>query len=111
MPAMQNSVSVAANAVSPNQLAGEQFEFIARPSLVRLYNTGSAIGLLVTMLIGGRTIVNDQAISTANRFPITPDDFMAEGGAVTGERILLTFRNSTGGALTSFWRVEVLPVG
>ena len=110
MPTLQNSVSVAANAVSSNQVQGEQFEFLSRPSLLRLYNTGSAIGLNCTLLVGGRTVINDQPISLQNRFPITPDDFMGEAGGVAGERLILTFRNTTAGALTAFWRVEILPV-
>lgn len=107
MPVMQNSVSVAANAVSTNQLAGELFEFLTRPSRIALYATGSATGLNCTLLVGGLAFANDQAILLQNRFPIVPDDFLVDAGGIPGERLVLTFRNTTGGALTAFWRVEV----
>lgn len=111
MPVMQNSVSVAANAVSANQLAGELFEFLSRPSRIALYATGSATGLNASLLVGGLSFANDQAISLQNRFPIVPDDFLVDAGGFPGERLVLTFRNTTAGALTAFWRVEVNAVG
>ena len=107
MPVMQGSVSVAANDVSPNQLAGELFEFLARPSRVALYATGSAIGLNASLLVGGLAFANDQAIGLQNRFPIVPDDFFVDAGGFAAERLILTFRNTTAGALTAFWKVEV----
>lgn len=108
---IQGSLSVGANAVSANVLAGELGEFIENPSILKLYCTGSAIGLNVTLLIGGRSVVNDQAISYQDRFPLIPEDFYASSGARKSERVILTFRNTTGGALTAFHKVEVTAVG
>ncbi len=107
MPVMQGSISVAANAVSVNQLAGELFEFLARPSRIALYATGSATGLNATLLVGGLAFANDQAIGLQNRFPIVPDDFFVDAGGFASERLILTFRNTTAGALVAFWKVEV----
>jgi hypothetical protein len=106
MPTMQDSISVAANAVSTNQLAGQQYEFIPAGANIVLSVTGSATGLRVTFTCGNVTLINDQAINLQNRFPIIPDDVIHAGG-VPGGRMILTFRNSTGGALTAFWRVDV----
>jgi len=53
------------------------------------------------------TIINDQAINGANHFPVIPDDMMSQEVIPGGARLLLTFRNTTGGALTAFWRVDV----
>lgn len=111
MPVMQDSVSVAANARSTNQLAGLLYEYLSNPSAIRIFTTGSAAGLRCSLLIGGRTIVDDVAINTQNRSPLIPDDFLAEDGGFAGERLTLIFRNTTAGALTAFWRVEVIPVG
>lgn len=106
MPTMQDSVSVAANAVSTNQLAGQQYEFVPAGANLTLSVTGSATGLRVTLICGGVTLINDQAINLQNRFPIIPDDVI-HAGQVPGGRVMLTFRNSTGGALTAFWRVDL----
>lgn len=105
MPTMQDSVSVAANAVSTNVLAGQLYEFIPAAANVVLSATGSATGLRVT-LINTVPVVNDQAIGLQNRFPLIPDDVVSQFRA-PGGRLVLTFRNSTAGALTAFWRVDL----
>lgn len=107
MPTMQNSVLVGANAVSANVLAGQLYEFLSQNSQIVLSCSGSAAGLNVTLLAGGVALINDQAISAQNRFPIIPDDIVTQEIVPAGARLLLTFRNTTGGALTAFWRVDV----
>lgn len=105
MPTMQDSVSVAANAVSTNQLSGQLYEFVEPGTVVTLSVTGSATGLRATFICGV-PLVNDQAINLQNRFPIIPDDVIMNG-EMPGGRMVLTFRNTTGGALTAFWRVDL----
>lgn len=105
MPTMQDSVSVAANAVSTNVLAGQLYEFVPNGTRVALSCTGSATGLRTT-LIANIPVLNDQAINLQNRFPIIPDDIIYTG-VVRACRLVLTARNTTAGALTFFWRVDV----
>ena len=105
MPTMQDSLSVAANAVSVNVLGGQLYEFVPNNTLVTLSVTGSATGLRCT-LIANIPVLNDQAINLQNRFPIVPDDILFTG-RVRSCRLVLTSRNGTGGALTFFWRVDV----
>lgn len=106
MPTMQDEVSVAANAVSTNQLAGLLYEFLDAPAAVVLSCTSSATGIRCTFLAGGVALVNDARISLQNRPPIIPDDVLTEEG-IPGGRLIVTFRNVTAGALTVFWRVDV----
>lgn len=110
MAIMTDSQSVAANATVANVLAGKPFEFVGRPSIVRVYCTSSAAGINATLLVGGVTAVNDQQISAANRFPIRPDDMFVDAAAPAGSRLVLSFRNTTAGALTVISMVEVIPV-
>lgn len=105
MPTMQDSVSVAANSVSANVLSGQLFEFLEEGQNATVSVTGSATGLRATYICGA-PMVNDQAINLQNRFPIVPDDVLMSEG-VPGGRQVLTFRNTTAGALTAFWRVDV----
>jgi len=105
---MSGTLSVAANSTSANVLAGLQHEFLARPAAVRLAGTSSATGINATFTIGGRVVVDDMYISLANRFPILPDDIITDGaGGLPGERMVLRFRNTTAGALTVIWAVDV----
>ena len=105
MPTMQDSVSVAANSVSANVLAGQLYEFVPNGAMVTLSCAGSATGLRTT-LIANIPVINDQAINLQNRFPIVPDDIIFSG-RVRQCRLVLTARNATAGALTFFWRVDV----
>lgn len=104
MPTMQDSLSVAANAVSANVLAGQLYEFVPETN-VTVSVTGSATGLRTTFIVG-IPLINDQAINLQNRFPLIPDDIV-HAGVVPGGRMILTFRNTTAGALTAFWRVDL----
>lgn len=110
MPMMQDSLSVAANSVSSNVLAGKLYEAAPEDSAIRVYCCGSAIGLRQTFSIGGQQITDDEAVNSANRFPVVPDDLCVEHGAYAGEKLFLRFRNSTAGALTTFWMVVIEPV-
>lgn len=105
MPTMQDSLSVAANSVSVNVLAGQLYEFVPSGLNVTVSCTGSATGLRTTFICGV-PLINDQAINLQNRFPLIPDDIIHSGG-VPGGRMVLTFRNGTGGALTAFWRLDL----
>ncbi len=102
--------SNAANSVSGNVLAGKIGEFLARPSVVRLYGTGAAIGLNLSFLIGREVFSQDEEISAANRFPIIPDDFVVDGVGGAGERIFVELRNTTGGAIISNIRLDIIEV-
>lgn len=110
MPVMTDRQSVAANATVVNVLTGKLHEFLARPSAVRLFATASAVGLNVTFLVGSHSSVQDQEVSAQNRMPIVPDDYVAEAGGMQGERVVVSLRNTTAGAITAFTRVEVEPV-
>lgn len=104
----QAALSVAANSTSANVLAGQLDEFLAGPAAISLAAAASAAGMRATLSVGGRLVIDDQAISGANRFPILPDDLVAAGVAgVPGERLILRFRNTTAGALTVDWAVDV----
>jgi hypothetical protein len=109
MPMMSDTQSVAGNAVVQNAMAGKSQEFIKEPSVVTLSATGSAIGLFMTFIVGEEVIIEDQAIPLTNRFPIVPDDSLGQGGGFPGDRVIVKIRNSTGGALTSWVRVDVEP--
>lgn len=101
--------SVAANTTTANLLAGKSQEFVAEPSVVTVGAAASAVGLYATVVIGTEVVVDDQEISAANHMPLFPDDVLAEGGAFQGDRITVRFRNSTGGAITGFLKINISP--
>lgn len=109
MATLTDRQSIAANVSVANVMSGKAQEFVQEPSLVRLFNTASAVGMFCTLIVGDEVVVEDQEINAQNRMPLVPDDFFAEAGGLQGDRIVVKYRNSTAGAITVFTRVEVIP--
>lgn len=107
---VQGSTSVSANSTSSNVLSGKILEIVTRPSQVAVYAAASAVGLNGTFVCGSDLVTEESAVSQANRFPIKPDDEFARDVAAPSDRLNLTFRNTTAGALTVYWMVEVNPI-
>lgn len=106
---MTDFQAVVANTTVPNVLAGKSAEFVKEPSVVSFSATGSAAGLFMTAIVGEEVVIEDQLIPVTNRFPVVPDDTMAQAGGFPGDRIIVKIRNSTGGALNAWVRVDVEP--
>lgn len=109
MAIMTEVATVVANTTSANLCAGKSAEFIKEPSIVSLSATGSAVGLFATFIVGEEVVIDDQPIPLTNRFPVVPDDTMAQGGGYPGDRVNVRLRNSTGGNLTGWVRVDIEP--
>lgn len=107
---VQGSTSVAANGSSGNVLSGKVLEIVQRPSKVRVFATAAAAGIVGSFTSGNELVMEESAISQANRFPLDPDDKCVEDVAMPGDRLSLSFRNTTGGALVVYWAVDVLNV-
>lgn len=110
MPVIQNSVSIAANAINDNVIQGSQFEFLPYDALLEFGLNASATGLVADVYSGADTVAESFALSTANRFPVYPDDYPLNDVAAAGERVKVRIRNTTAGALTAFYSVKITPV-
>jgi len=110
MSTMSDVQSVAANTRTANILAGKAFEFVARPSIVNIYIVAAAVGVNADVLIGGESIMSDEEVSGANRFPTVNQDLTVRHGGSPGDRLFLALRNTTGAAIVVSTLVEVLPL-
>jgi len=110
MSSMSDVQSVAANTRTANILAGKPFEFVGRASIVNVYIVASAVGLRADVLIGGESVMSDEEVSAANRFPQTNSDLSVRHGGSPGDRLFIALRNTTGAAITGNTLVEVLPL-
>ena len=111
MPVITGNESVAGNTTTTNRLTGNLNEFLGAASIIALYAAAAAAGVNVQLLIGAEVIIDDEEMSDVNRFPQTPEDFLARGGGFAGDRLILRFRNTTAGALVVKWRLEIDPLG
>lgn len=109
MSVMTDVRSVAANATVENVLAGKVHEFLPEDSIIRLLAAAAAVGMRASLLVGESVLVDDQELSDSNRFPINPDDLLAEGAGFGADRLVLRLRNTTAGAIVTKTQVIVEP--
>jgi hypothetical protein len=109
--AMQGQTAVAANSTNDNVLTGQRYERAPWPALGALYVNGSATGLKAELNVGGTSITPPVTCNVQNRSPVVPDDTLIDQWEVLPNALLqLTITNTTGGALTAFWRVDLQEV-
>jgi len=105
---MQGSNSIAANSTNNNVLTGEKYERSPGNAVGVCYITGSATGLQAALNVGGLAVSDTITCNTQNRSPVVPDDLLIDQWrAGEGKLIQLTVENTTGGALTVQWRIEL----
>lgn len=110
MPVIQREVSVAAGAVNENLLSGSAFEFARQNSLVSIGVAQSATGGFCTINSGADVIAEEFPPSILTRYPIIPDEMYYSDVAAAGDRLVVRYRNPTGGALTVRVICQVTPI-
>jgi len=112
MPTISGRVSALANAVTANVFAGNPFEFIAAPSIINLAVTqaGATGAITANFQLGGEALMNGGNISSRAAFPTFRDDMIAMAGGSPGERLFLTFTNTTGAAVNVDFIAEITPL-
>lgn len=110
MPYMAINQSVAANTIVDNVLQGKLYEFLSFNSRVLAVMRAAAVGVFVTLNIGGRVIVDAQEIGAAAGPPIIPDDVIADDFGIAGEKVTLAVHNRTGAAIVVQGKIYVEPV-
>lgn len=107
---MQFDVSVPANSTIQNVVSGQRYERCPFPAAIgALYATGSAAGLQCELNVGGQSVTAPISVNTNNRVPLVPDDLCLDGfEALTGNLVQLSVTNTTAGALTFRWKIELM---
>ena len=100
MPSIVRSVSIPANSVDENILSGSAFEFARANTFVSMGIVQAATGCFVTIQAGGNVVAEEfEPPIEATAFPQTNEDMYFNDFAVTGDRLVVRVRNSTGGAI------------
>lgn len=99
--------SVAANDRTANVLDGKAEVYLTRNSMLSFFIVAAAVGINATVIVGDTVVIDDQEISSANRFPIRPDDLTARSGGAGGDLVGVFLRNTTGGAVVVNTVVDV----
>jgi len=110
MPVIMREVAVAAGAVNENILAGSAFEFARQNSLVSIGIAQSATGGFATIQSGADIVAEEFSAPIGTVYPIIPDDMYFSDVAAAGDRLVVRYRNPTGGALTVRVVCQVTPL-
>lgn len=101
MPMIMIETSVAAGAVNNNLVSGSAFEFAKQSQVVSLGIVQSATGGFATIQAGADVIAEEFSVPILTTYPVIPDQMYFTDVMEAGDRLVLRYRNPTGGALTA----------
>jgi len=110
MSVMQKEQSIAANATVDNIFSGSAFEFARQNSLLNMAIVGSNTGLVCTIQVGSRVVLEESPLAILGTMPKLQDDFYYSEGVLASERLICRVRNTTAGALTARVIAQLQPV-
>lgn len=110
MPMILVEQSVAAGAVNNNLVSGSAFEFARQRQLVSMGVVQSATGGFATITSGPDIIAEEFMAPILATYPIIPDNMYFTDYMEAGDRLVIRYRNPTGGALTVRALVQTSPV-
>lgn len=99
MPVIQAEVSVGAGVTNPSLFNGSNYEFAQRRQVVSLGVTAAATGTFATILSGADVVAEEFAPAVLTRYPIIPDEMYYNDVMEQGDRLKVSVRNPTGGAI------------
>lgn len=99
MPVIMREVSVGIGATDPNLLAGSTFEFMRGNVYLSVGVTAAATGSFVTIISGSDIVVEESAPPVLTRYPVIPDEMYFNDVATLADRLVISARNPTGGAI------------
>jgi len=104
-----NTISTAANTKSADVVSGRN-QYVQK-GRVQLFARGSATGMNITLNVGGVALMDDQAIpffGAAGSLDVNSHCIIDQ--IVSGGRVELFLRNTTGGALTTDYLLLFTPL-
>jgi hypothetical protein len=100
MPSIIRETSVAAGITNENIFSGSAYEFARSNQIVSVGMAQSATGGFASLQAGPQIVAEEFSVPILTRYPIQPDEFYFNMGMAVGDRLVLRYRNPTGGALT-----------
>jgi hypothetical protein len=111
MPMIMVEQSIAAGAVSNNLVSGSAFEFARAQSIVSVGMVQSVTGGFGTIQAGSDIVAEEFSVPILTTYPIIPDNMYFTDVMQAGDRLVLRYRNPTGGTITVRAVVQMSPTG
>jgi len=99
MPAIQIENNVAAGGTVSNLFSGSAFEYSRGRSALSLGVTAAATGTAITIQSGSDIILEESPPYVATTFPVVPDQMFYNDIMEAMDRLRVSVRNPTGGAV------------
>jgi hypothetical protein len=99
MPAIQIETSVAAGGSNSNLFAGSTFEYSRGRQALALGLTAAATGTFINITAGADVILEDSPPYVSTLFPIVPDQMFYNDIMEPMDRLRVSVRNPTAGAI------------
>jgi hypothetical protein len=99
MPAIQVEVSVGATSANTNIFAGSAFEYSRGRNLLSLGVCAAATGTFITINSGADVILEESPPYVSTLFPIVPDQMFYNDIMEPFDRLRVSVRNPTAGAI------------
>jgi hypothetical protein len=110
MSVLQKELSVPLNGQIDNLFSGSAFEFARQNSLMNLAVVGQVTGLVATIQVGSRVVLEESPLSILTTMPKLQDDFYYSEGVLAGERIICRVRNTTAANINVRCIAQLQPV-
>lgn len=110
MPVIQVETSIAAGGSNSNLVSGSAFEFARGRQALSLGVNAAATGTFITIQSGGDVILEESPPYVATLFPIVPDQMFYNDIMENGDRLRISARNPTGGAVIHRLVAIVTPI-
>jgi len=101
MPMILRETAVLTLVTNDNLVSGSAFEFARTRQLISLGLVQSATGGFATISAGADVIAEEFSVPIKTTYPIIPDDMYFTDYMEQGDRLVVRYRNPTGGTLTT----------
>lgn len=99
MPNIFNEQSIAAGASVPSTTTGNAYEFARARAVVSIGLTAAATGTFTQVQLGARNVATEFSPPVLTRYSVIPDEMYINDVVDVNDRILIPWRNPTGGAV------------
>jgi len=110
VPMIMIETAVATTVVVPNAVTGSAFEFARVRQIVSMGWVQSATGGFFTLQAGADVIAEEFMGPILTTYPIIPDNMYFTDVMEAGDRLVVRYRNPTGGTLTIRGVVQTSPI-
>lgn len=110
MPMILRETAVLTLVTNDNLVSGSAFEFARTRQLVSIGLVQSATGGFATITSGPDIIAEEFMVPIKTTYPIIPDEMYFTDYMDAGDRLVIRYRNPTGGTLTVRTLVQTSPV-